>query len=103
MYTQELSLQVNTGGASEALSISGTSAQSLPITAALAVTGDAYVVAYSTVDCFIRQGSNPTALNDGTDQFLPANLLVRLNVPNGMRIAAITSAVAGTLYLTSKV
>ncbi len=35
-----------------------------------------YVV--STVACFVRQGTNPTALSDGTDQYLPANVPMRL-------------------------
>jgi hypothetical protein len=85
--------QIYPGGQSQKVAISGTSAQS---TSLLCKS----VVLCSDIDCFIRQGENPTALDDGTDQFLPAYNMVRYyNFHPGNKIAAI-AATAGNLYIT---
>lgn len=91
---REQSIEVLTGGQSESVAISSTSAQSAVIN-----TGDVVIV--STVDCFIRQGTSPTALSDGTDQFILANVAFRLTgIVKGSKIAAKTSAASGTLYIS---
>jgi hypothetical protein len=94
MDVRDISIKIDSGGASEDLAISGVSAQSAAITA-----GEALVT--PTVDCFVRQGSNPTALADGTDIFLLANVSVRLSgILNGYKLAFITSGAAGTVYIS---
>lgn len=101
-YTSELSLAVDTGGLSQAVSVSSTSAQSAAISAVTVVSGEAYVVATPTVDVFVRQGVSPTAVADGTDQFLMANVAYRLLVTPGNKLAFKTSGSSGTVYLTPK-
>ena len=92
-YVFEESIKVLNGGESAAVSISASSAQS----AALLTNR---VVIYSTVACWIRQGSNPTALSNGTDQYIPAETMMRLtDITPGNKIAFIAGS-AGTVYIT---
>lgn len=86
-------LVANTGGNSQLISVSTTSAQSAAIT-------EGTVNIYSTVDVFVRQGVSPVALSDGTDQFVPAGLLIRISgIVSGSKLA-FKSASSGTVYLT---
>lgn len=86
-------LIAGTGGGSQALSISTTSAQSAAIT-----TGSVNI--YSTVDCFVRQGTSPTATSDGTDQFIPGGLLIRISgIKSGSKLA-FKALQTGTVYIT---
>ena len=85
------------GGTSQQVAISTTSAQSTAIAAM-----EAYI--YSTVDTFMRQGSNPTAVNDGTDRFIPANVLLRLaGLVPGNKLAFKTVSGTGLVYITPEV
>lgn len=94
MDIQQISFALGAPGTSQAVAISGTSAQSA------VMPGDSAVVT-PTVDCFVRQGSNPTALADGTDLFLVGGVAYRLNFPTGVRLALITAGGAsGTAYIT---
>lgn len=93
---KEVSLSSARGGISQAVSISTTSAQS-------AVVDSNRAVIYSTVDCFVRPGANPTALANGTDQFIPANTLLRIDCLSDStttKLAFITAAGTGTVYIT---
>lgn len=70
-------------GQGQKLAVSSTSAQS----AALESTS---CVVYSDVDCYVRQGSNPTAVADGSDQFIPAGAFVQLaGITKGNKLAFI--------------
>jgi len=86
-------LVANAGGKSQAVSVSTTSAQSAAIS-------EGVVNVYSTVDVFFRQGVNPTALSDGTDQFLPAGLLITISGITVGNKLAFKAASSGTVYLT---
>ena len=87
-------INISTGGTSQAIAVSATSVQS-------AVTVSAGpVVATPTVDVFVRRGTNPTALADGTDQILLAGYTYRIGgLVLGEKLAFI-SASSGTVYLT---
>lgn len=99
MNSLELSLVPNEGSRSETVAISTTSAQST----ALYSTSPGYVNIFSTVDCFMRMGTNPTALNTGVDQFIPGNNLLRVGpIPSGYKLAFITAAGTGTVYITEE-
>ncbi len=92
--TYEQSLSAMTGGQSQSVAISTTSAQSAAIT-----TGSAVVT--PSVDCFFRQGVSPTALSNGTDQFLLANNTYRISdIVSGNLLAFITASGTGTVYIT---
>lgn len=93
MPVSQESMQIYSGGQSSKVTIGAVSAQS----GALACKS---LILCSTVDCFIRQGASPTALADGTDQFLPAYAPFRYaGFKSGNKLAVIGSA-AGTLYIT---
>lgn len=88
---------ISTGGTSQAIAVSTSSAQSAVIQSA------GFVVITPTVDVFCRRGPSPVALADGTDQILLAGFSYRVaGLVAGDRIAFIAS-VAGTVYLTAGV
>lgn len=93
---QEVTIAVDEGAKSQALSISSTSAQS-----AAMPTGRCLL--YSTADVFVRQGANPTALSDGTDQFIPAGVWLRANFARNAKLAFKTSSSSGTVYITPEI
>ena len=93
MFTQDLSVVVDDGGRSQAVSISGTSAQSTAINAEVALVT-------LTTPAFVRQDSNPTATADGTDIYLLADVTYRLNLKRGNKLAFKTSGSTGTAYIT---
>jgi hypothetical protein len=96
MPVSQESAHLYSGGQSQVVAISGTSAQSS------AITGSKTVYLCSTGDCFIRQGSNPTALSNGTDQFLPGYTPMRFaGFVSGNKIAVIGTT--GSLYITPEV
>lgn len=82
------------GGESQKISITNTSTQTSQIN-----TG--FVIITPTVDCFFRQGVNPIALNDGTDQFLQANNSYRIGqIIKGNLISFIAESSSGTVYVS---
>ena len=93
MEAREVSIVVDDGGRSQALSISSTSAQSNVLNAD-------YALVTLTTAAFVRQGSNPTALSDGTDIYLMADITYRLNIRRGNKLAFKTTSSSGTAYIT---
>lgn len=91
----ELSIVVDSGGASQKVAISTTSAQSTAIS-----TTDNTVLVTPDTTCFVRQGSNPTAVSDGTDIILLANNQYRLSIGKGNKLAFITASGSGFVYIT---
>ena len=92
-YILQESMVALKGGTCSTVAVSGTSAQSAAITSGK-------VVIYSTVDMYLRQGSNPTALATGVDQFIPANTMLRIvDIENGNKLAFI-SGTSGTVYIS---
>jgi hypothetical protein len=90
----EHSLIALSGGQSEAIAISAVSAQSSTIT-----TG--FAVVTPTVDCFFRAAADPTAVADGTDQYLLANNTYRISgITSGHKLAFIVLSASGTVYIS---
>lgn len=89
------SFSVNAGNTSAAVGISNVSAQG-------PVHTSTSVLVSPTVDCFVRQGANPTALSTGVDMFLFGGFTYRLQVIIGQRLALIGPG-AGTAYITPEV
>lgn len=102
MNTSEISIEILSGGQSSLISISTTSAQGPVVVAPTNHPANVPVkcLITPTVDCYVRQGSNPTALSDGTDQILKANLTYRTEILPGNRIAAITASGTGSINFT---
>jgi hypothetical protein len=93
-HMQEQSLLATAGGTSEAVSVTGTSAQSAAIDG-----NNAYV--YASVAVFFRQGADPTALATGVDQIIPAGVPMRINgIVPGNKLAFIAVGNSGTVYIT---
>ncbi len=90
----EQSMVVKANGDSQAITVSGTSAQ----TNVFAHPG--HVVVSPTVDVFVRAGTNPTALATGVDQFLFGGSAYRIHVDAGDRLAFIAVGAGGTVYVT---
>lgn len=85
--------QVYAGGTAQQVAVSAASAQSTTLTCKS-------LVLYSTVSGFMRQGTNPTAVASGADQYVPANTLLRYaGITPGNKLAFIGTG-AGTLYIT---
>lgn len=92
-YILEESVVALTGGTCESVAVSTTSAQSSAIKSGR-------VVLYSSVECFFRQGSNPTALATGVDQILPASTMLRVvDIETGSKLAFKTASGTGTVYI----
>lgn len=96
MYVPQIT--VNAGGRSQAVSVSGVSAQSAAFSGATALF-------ICTQPCWVRWGTNPTALGTGVDQYIPANEYVRLSLVGDATagsgtLAIITTGAAGTAYIT---
>lgn len=81
-------------GTSQALSFSGSSAQSTAVG-----TQTTLVRLFATQDCFIAIGANPTAAAN-TSYFLPGGIIDFVGIQPGQKIAAIQSSQSGTLYIS---
>lgn len=82
-------------GTCQKVSYTGTAAQS----SALASTTD-IVQVYSTTDCWIKFGANPTAVaNDGSSMFLAAGMYMVYGCTPGHKISAIRDAASGDLHI----
>jgi len=80
------------GGTCQSVAISSISAQSAAITAQL-------VHLTPTVDCFVREAASPTALSDGTDEFLMAWVTQSKIITSGNKLAFKTTSASGTVYI----
>jgi hypothetical protein len=58
------------------------------------------VLVTPSVDCYVIQGANPTALSDGTDLKLLGNNTYRCRVTFGSKLAFITATGTGSVNLT---
>ncbi len=57
----------------------------------------------ATTDCFITSAAAPTAVADGTNHYLAAGVPQDIRFPSTHKIAAIRSAVDGSIYCTALV
>ena len=91
--TSSVSINALTGGQSEKVTISSTSAQTAVINSTIATVTP-------SVDCFFRKGANPTALADGTDQILLGGNTYRIGgLVSGEKLAFIAVG-SGSVYVT---
>lgn len=89
------SVRIGEGGTAHSVAVSAVSAQSQAIESA-------DVVITPTVDVFVRRGANPTAVNNGTDDFLKGSNSYRLrDFQRGQKLAFIKAgADDGTVYVS---
>lgn len=103
MDIREISLKLDGGGNGAKVAISAVNAQSAALSLKLTPTPtqDARqdVLVYVTCDCFVRNGSNPTAVVD-TDIPLAGGGTYRLSgIKDGEKLAFITSGAAGNAWV----
>lgn len=98
----EYSADILSGGQSQKVALSTTSAQSTAITAPSGHPAGTPVpvLVLCDVPAFVRRGSNPAALNDGTDQILAAGTHYRVSVMSGEKLAFILASGTGNAYIT---
>ena len=89
------SAPIFTAAASQQLAVGAASVQS----AAFAARTSA-VMLFADEDCFVTFGDDPTALDDGSHMFLPANETRLVKVRGGEKLAAVRRSVDGPLFLT---
>lgn len=99
MNITEISLEALSGGLSSKVALSTTSAQS---PAAAATVKGVPVKCLVTLDAtgFVRKGTNPTAVSDGTDQILLANNTYRVELMDGEKLAVVLATGTGNMYFT---
>jgi hypothetical protein len=97
-----VSLNITSGGTSQKVAISTVAASTAAIAAptGLPTGAPVPVVLAVDVDAFVRRGANPTAVSDGTDQFVPAGILLRTEVQPGEKLSFITASGSGNAYVT---
>lgn len=92
------SFQAILPGTSQAVSVSGSSAQSSALT-----SGASIMRLVSTTDCYVAFGTNPTATTSSL--FLPANVPEYFGIPSSnqnetWKVAVIQSTASGTLNVS---
>lgn len=80
------------GGTCQKIAISAVSAQSAALLGPI-------IHVTPTVDCYVREGANPTALLTGVDHWLVANATQAFTVAHGNKLAFITESGAGTVRI----
>lgn len=80
-------------GTSQTVAIGATSVQSSAVD-----SNTSLIRLFSTVDCFITVGSNPTATT--SHMILPAGIVEYIGITGGHKLAVIRNSASGTLYMT---
>lgn len=84
-----------TNSNTEAVALSTTAAQSAAFAADVST-----VMFISDAATFIKAGTDPTAVNTGTDMMVPANTLLRIRVVPGHKLSMILGSGTGTARIT---
>lgn len=93
--------QTITPGISQKITTSGSSQQSAAFT-----HGVSLIYLFATQDCFIKIGTSPVAVADGTCMFIPGGIpfgigLYTTNEQNAVyKLAVIQSSTTGSVYFT---
>jgi hypothetical protein len=90
------------GGQSQKVALSTTSAQTAAVSTPTGLPVGVPIKCLLTLDAagFIRKGADPTAVSDGTDQYVPANTPFRVELMAGEKVAAILGTGTGNMYFT---
>lgn len=105
MHTTAMTLDVLSGGQSQKVALSTTHAETTAITQPITLPAGQPVRCQLALDAagFIRRGTNPVALSDGTDQYIPANTLVFVHMMAGEKLSIILASGTGNAYFTPNV
>jgi hypothetical protein len=58
---------------------------------------------FATKDCWIKIGTDPTALSDGTCVFIASGIVEYFGIPGNNKLAVISNGADGDLYITEGV
>lgn len=102
MNVTQVSMAVLSGGQSSKVALTTASAQGPVVTQPATLPAGCAVPCTLVLDAagFVRKGTNPTALSDGTDQYLVANFPYRIELMAGERLAIILASGTGNAYFT---
>lgn len=102
MNIVNIAAEALSGGQSVKVALSTTSAQGPVVSLPTNHPEGVPVKCLITLDAagFIRKGTNPTAVSDGTDQYVPANTPFRVELMKNERVAAILATGTGNMYFT---
>ena len=88
--------QVISPGNSQAITINGVSVQAADFSANVTI-----IRLFSTVDCWVSFGTNPTAVVEGSSSmFLGGGIVEYFEIKTGEKIAVIRNSINGKLYVT---
>lgn len=90
---EELLYKIAAPGTSQKLTISAVAAQSAAITANI-------VELSPSIDCYVRAGANPTAVNTGVDHFLMGGTTQFFRFSSGDKISVISELGAGVIHIS---
>lgn len=94
-FVKQISVPITAGGTSVVVAASTTSA------ATAAAVGSTTALVSIPSDCFVRKGTTPTALSDGTDQHLPGPNLYRVHgLALTDKLAFKLASGTGNVYIT---
>lgn len=83
---------IATGGTCQKVAVTTASGQSAAINGRL-------VHLSPTIDCYVREGADPTALSNGTDHFLFANATQPFRMGYGNKLAFISESGSGSVRI----
>lgn len=92
-FVKDITVDASQGGTSELIAVSATNAQSEAISSGVAIVTP-------RVDVYMRQGADPEATADGSDQLLLANVAYRVKLTPGNKLAFKAASDAGNVHLT---
>ncbi len=81
------------GGTSSQVTVTGVNAKSAALDFSL-------VLVTGTEGMFMRQGADPTAVSNGTDQYIPPGVVFRVGITSGNKLAFISAGTNGVAYIT---
>jgi hypothetical protein len=96
LLISEISIRALSGGQSDKVSLSTVSAQTTKQT----IIDAEKVAVFCEFNVFFREGSDPTALSDGTDQIIPGGVWTRITKTPGYKLAFILATGIGAVYIT---
>lgn len=105
MQTTAISIEALSGGQSSKVALTTTSAQGPVVAQPAGVPAGTAIRCSLVLDAagFFRKGANPTAVADGTDQLIPANTMVFVQLMPGERLAFVLASGTGNAYFSPNV
>src|SRR4051812_37841083 len=103
MDVREVSIKLDGGGNGQKVAVTGASAQSTALslkpTPVSGTDARDSVLIYATIDCFVRNGANPTAVVDTDIPLIGGNMVRLSGIKDGEKLAFISSGAVGSVWV----